>query len=203
MVVSQHHPEAAQGLWRDADAERGQVALQEGGDVILAPLPTGAVIGRQKRRREAAPLPQWMQRFGTGFAELQRCQLEMADPPGQGFGGLADQVARGTAEDEEARRIPGTVDKHAQEREQLRGTLDLVDDDQPAQPLQGQLGLGQGREVGRVFQVKAGDRGVGQAVGVHACQRGLAALPRAEQRDHRHNREAGRDLRQVSVTFHA
>jgi len=126
----------------------------------------------------------------------------MADPPGQGLRGLADQVARGAAEDEEARRIPGAVDEHAQEREQLRGTLDLVDDDQPAQPLQGQLGLGQGREVGRVFQVEAGDRGVGQAVGVHACQRGLAALPRAEQRDHRRNREAGLDLRQVSVAFH-
>ena len=49
--------------------------------------------------------------------ELERRQFDVADPSGQRFGRLADQVARGTAQDEETRRIPGAVNENPQHRE--------------------------------------------------------------------------------------
>ena len=172
-------------------------------DVILAPLLASTFTGCQKRGRKAAPRPQPVHGRGAGLVELEGRELDVPDAPGQGFRRLADPIARGAAENQEPGRILRPIDEYAQHREELRRALDLVDDHQPAQILQGQLGLGQGRQIGWVFKVEAGRRGVRQAAGIHLCQCRLAALARAEQRDDGLDLEAGRDLRPISISFHA
>jgi hypothetical protein len=66
---------------------------------------------------------------------------------------LAQQFRRGAAQDEKARRFVRPVHENPQNREQVGNSLDLVDDDQSAQRLQGQHGVGQAGLILRILQV--------------------------------------------------
>ena len=76
------------------------------------------------------------------------------------------------------------VDQYAQERKQIRASLYLVDDDQAAQGSERQLSFLKAVDVLGVLQVEVVNGGLaGRRLDVGPSQRGLAALPRAEDPD--------------------
>ncbi len=110
----------------------------------------------------------------------------MADPPGQGFTRLSEQIERrGTEEQIETAAPAGAarpIDEAAQDRKQPRCAVDFVEDDEPIQAVgQVQLGLGELGAILLGFEVQVERVPLfGQRQG----QRGLARLARAEE-DHR------------------
>ncbi len=108
----------------------------------------------------------------------------VVDAPGQRLGTLAQQLGRGAAQDKEARRGARPVGQYAQHREEFRPALDLVQDHHPAQFAQRELGVGQLAQILGVLEVEAGYPAAARAR-QRAGERGLADLPRAEDRHHR------------------
>ncbi len=72
------------------------------------------------------------------------------------------------------------VDKHAQYLEQIGFPLDLIDDDEPAQIHQRELRVCEPGLIDRIFQIK---KVGGASASDLPCQRRLAALARADQRN--------------------
>src|SRR6185436_9897524 len=135
MVVRQHGPEAPQSAGRNRYAELGQIALQEGLDEALPPFGAGPLGPGEIAARKAAAQPEPREVWDTDFRERKAAEWVVEDPPGQGFGRLAEQLRRGATQDQELRR-PWAVDQDAQSREELRTELDLVEDDASPQVLE-------------------------------------------------------------------
>jgi hypothetical protein len=173
VVVAEHGPEAAQRRGGDPDAELRDVAFQEGGDVLLPPLEARLVAPRGEGRRQSAAQPQALHGRTAHVAQAKTVEVEEGDPPGEAFAPLADQIPGGAAEDEESASRPG-VHQEAQEREQLRLALDLVDDHGAAEPFEGKLRLLEPGQVAGVLEVEPVFRR--QALG----QSGLAGLALAQ-----------------------
>jgi len=89
----------------------------------------------------------------------------------------------------------GAVDQHAQEREEIRQMLDLVDDDQAADPLEDEGRLRQARAISRVVEIEPLCRRIGCDL---ARQRGLADLASAEQGHHGELAHQGSDPGRVT-----
>jgi hypothetical protein len=89
------------------------------------------------------------------------------DAASQTLGALAEQLARGAAEHEEARGCAGPVSEDPERAEQLGGMLDLVDDDESSQVPQGEERLLEASEVLRLLEVEEG-RGCERALGERA-----------------------------------
>ena len=85
--------------------------------------------------------------------------------------------------DEKPCREGPSIGEHAQDREEVRHALDLVDHDHPAEPLQRCQWLLKALQVTRIFQVEslASRRGRERL----SSKRRLARLSGAEQRHHR------------------
>jgi len=64
------------------------------------------------------------------FCAVESAQVHKTHPAGQRFGHALDQVERGAAQNEKAGRRVLAIRQHAQQREQLRPALNLVDDHQ-------------------------------------------------------------------------
>ena len=158
------------------------VPFQEGGHVSLSP-DHAVVVGRREiRRGKAAPQPQAREVLGLECGE--RRQFQVRDPARQRLGGLADQLAGRTAEDQVPLVQGFPIDQHPQQREQLGTALDLVDDDQTFQRFQGELRVRQPVEVPGVFQIEVMHLPFGKRGDVVTRQRRLATLARAEYPDH-------------------
>jgi hypothetical protein len=76
--------------------------------------------------------------------------------------------------------LPGAIDQYAQDLEELWDTLDLIDDHQTFEPLEGEFWVGEGGEVGGILQVEPGGWCRWVALGVHPGEGGLAALAGAQ-----------------------
>jgi hypothetical protein len=119
----------------------------------------------------------------TDFIQREATQLVIDDPAGQGFGGLLKETGRGTAEDQKTGRRPSPVCQHSQRLEKSREPLDLVDDDEPLQIPQGQMGILQSGQVLSLLQieVRAGTLAFSGKFTGQGC---LSYLPRTDNPDH-------------------
>jgi hypothetical protein len=106
--------------------------------------------------------------------------LDEPDSPGEALGDSPNQMRRGAPEYEEPRWRSRPVCQDPQQLEKLRLALDFIDDHQPSESFQRQLGSRQPSEVDRVLEV--------EILGGSSCyvpgHCGFPDLPRAHQRDH-------------------
>jgi len=100
------------------------------------------------------PAPQCVHRFGAELGDAEAAYFDSLHPPGQGLTALPHQFARSATKYEESGRAAPTVGKYAQDGEEVRAALDLVDDDQPLQRFQCRPGFVQARQTHRVLQVE-------------------------------------------------
>jgi len=117
--------------------------------------------------------------IGRGHQDIQATQLDIGDASGQAFRGLPQQLQGCRAEHQKLSVLAaGTavlVDQATQDSEQVRGALDLVQDDKLV-GMQGQKRkrISQLDQVLRAFQVQI--KG-GTALGQNVRQGRLADLP--------------------------
>jgi len=136
-----------QGDRGHANAKLGQVPFQEGTDEILPPrLAFGSGAG-QKRRREPASYPKPFERLGAHFVQRQAAQVMVMDATGQRLGRLSQEIGRGTAQHQKARRQGPAVRQHAQHRKKIRAALDFIQHDKAAQRFESQQGVVKARQV--------------------------------------------------------
>ena len=121
VVVGHHRPEAAQGLGRGADSELGEVAFQEGLEERAAPFEALRLAGGEKRPRKSAAQPEAIQRGRPDLVESEAVEPVVADPAGERFGALAQEVWRCAAQDEELRVGIRPVDQDPKEGEAQDG----------------------------------------------------------------------------------
>ena len=138
VVMGQHGPETPQGGCRDADAQL-RIPFQKGGDVIFPPQHAQIVVGSQKRLREAATQPQSGLVRRTNVGDGKSSELVEADPSGQRLAAGHDQVT-GCIAQNQVSLLGVAVDQDPQQGEQVRTTLNFIDDDETVQTLQEQLG---------------------------------------------------------------
>ena len=111
-------------------------------------------------------------------------QVTGVDAPGEGLRALPNQVARGTAEDEKAGWGGVAVDQDPQDGKEVGPSLDLVDDDEAVERIEGQPGCGQALDVGGIFEVEVVQAlvaGEGPAARDLTGERRLARLARPQQ----------------------
>lgn len=104
----------------------------------------------------------------------------MRDAPSEGFRRLLNQIARRAAKNEKSGRIVFAINQNANDLEQTRRTLNLVNYHQAFQLLQREHGLLQPSEMGWVLQIEFGNIS-GRRLGEYASQGRLAALARSQQ----------------------
>src|SRR3546814_10499895 len=84
--------------------------------------------------RSSAAQPECVETLATGLAGVQRGDLQITDAPGERLARLFEQVDRSRTEHQKAAGAtpapPSGVDQPAQGLEELRGALNLVEDDQ-------------------------------------------------------------------------
>lgn len=91
------------------------------------------------------------------LVEGQGREVVVGDPAGEALRGLAQEI-RCCAAEHQVAAIRMAVDHDAQDGEQVGTALDLVEDDQPGQRFESQLGFGEPGEVTGEFQVEPVDR---------------------------------------------
>ena len=185
VVVRQHPPEAAQRLGRDLRAQPRDVPLQEGARERLHPSRPGRGRAREVRSWKAAAHPEPVLAPRPGLGEREAAHVHEEDAPRQRLGHAPDQIPGGAAQQQEDRVPVPVVTDRAQDLEQPRHPLHLVDDHQALAPAEQPLGgLGQRRPGRGHLQVE--DRGRPRPRGRHLPGQGrLAHLPGAQQGDHR------------------
>ena len=154
----------------------------------------------QIRTGKTAPAPQLEMIWAPDFIQRETPKAVVGNTSGQGLGGLPQKVRGSTPEDEEATRPLRAVRQDAQDREQIRVALNLVNDDQPLQTLENQHGFGQTGQVFGILQVVEVGRPP-QAFRKHSGQRSLADLSCADDPDHRESAEQPEQDRQLSFPF--
>lgn len=94
--MRQHGPEAAQLLGGQTHAELGNIPLEEGANVSLAPARAGQIAGGQIAAGIAATQPEALLVFrrGADFVEAEGREFVVFDASGQRLGTLASQVGR-------------------------------------------------------------------------------------------------------------
>ena len=102
------------------------------------------------------------------------------DAPGEGFGGLTEQVGGCASQHQESGRRPGSVSEYAKQREHFGKSLDLVQDHESPQRPQLESGIGQPGEVGRILEVEPCRRTAARRHQLPG-QSGLSHLPGAEK----------------------
>ena len=147
----------------------------------------------RSHRREASP----------ASTAVNGGKLQVRDPAGERFGRLADQLAGRAAENQVLLAPAVSIDQNPQQWKKLGAALDLVNDDQTLERLQGELGIRQPVEMIRIFEIEVVYLPFRQRGDVVTRQRGLATLAGAENPDHRVAPEQRRHARQEagSVQF--
>lgn len=209
--VGQHAPQAMQRGGRDIEAELGDVALEECSGEALPPCSAARLAGSEEAGGKASAEPETGKHARLVHGNLARQkgrQLQVGDSAGQRLGSLPEEVARGGAQKQELAMAPLFVDQAAEQRKDLRNSLDLVEAEKRGctrRSLQAEeeLGLAQLAEVRRPLQVQVDNART--AANRLTNESGLAALARPQDRDHREIRQASRDLpldRAGDVTLH-
>ena len=134
--------------------------------------------GKPPRSQRSSPAP------APTSSSARPVKLVVDDPPREGLRGLAEQVGRSAAEDQVPSLRLRAIDEDAEDREEVRTPLDLVDDHQALQMAEGELGLIKACEVVRVLQVVASGETLATVYDLPR-ERSLAHLPSAEKRDYR------------------
>ena len=129
--VGEHRPEAAERLGRHPGAESRNVALQERARERLHPQGAGLVRLGQVGQRESAAHPEPVLVLGSHLVEREAAHVDERDAPGQGLGHAPDQVPGGAAQKQEDGLPLRVVADRAENLEELRDALHLVDHDQP------------------------------------------------------------------------
>ena len=178
--VGKHGPEAAQRGRRHGASEAGQVAFEKSADEVVAPAAAGGPGTGDVRPRKAAPQPEPLE-VGN-LVQVEAAELMERHPPGERFGGLAQQFRRRAAEHEETGRRARAVGQHPQHGEHVGQALDFIEDDEAPQRAQFQAGVGQPGEVLGILEVEPGGRAAARGDELTGEGR-LPDLPGAEQRD--------------------
>src|SRR3989304_9860721 len=119
----------------------------------------------------------------------------IVQPAGEGLGGLAEQVGGGAAQYQETCTQRATVGQDPQDREQVRATLNLVDDHRPAKGRKRSHRLRQAGQATRVLEIEVSlRRGLDDLPG----QGRLARLARPDQGHDGGAAEGGPDLGQAT-----
>ena len=185
VVMAQHGPEAAKRPGGDCDPQLGDVPFQKGRHVLVPPEQALIVRRRQEGSGQSPAPPQGLDGPGIDIAEAEPAQLNIGDPPGQGFRTLANQIPRGASQDDEPATF-SLIHQIAHERKKIGQPLDLVDDDESRQILQCELRLFQPGKILGIFQIEIG---IG---GERSSQRRFSALPGAKnRRDGKYGHELG------------
>lgn len=128
--VGDHRPEAPQRDRRHARPQLGNVPLQVGAKEVLPPQAARAPVRGEKGSWEAASDPQAHRVCRPDFADVQRRELHMSDPPRQALSGLTKQLHRRRAQDQELARglaLPDPLVDDSPERwEDLGKAVDFV-----------------------------------------------------------------------------
>lgn len=103
-------------------------------------------------------------------------------PAGQGLGRAANEIGRRASEQQKASWRLRSVGQDAEQLEQLRQALDLVQHDEPSQGTKLEAGFGEPSLVGWVFEVEPRDRTIARRRQLSSQSR-LADLSRAQQND--------------------
>ena len=175
--VRDHHPEPPERLGRDANAQLGEIALQEGADEVVEPVGCVLVVGGEEGAREAAPQPEVAPTRRPDFFQVEAGERDQPDPAGQRLGHAAYERRRRAPGQEEPRAVVRPVRQDAQDFEQTRQALDLVHDDEAAQGAERLFRGGETVAVARPLQVEVSLGALG--LGDFGGDRRLPALPRA------------------------
>ena len=156
------------------------------------------------RRLSKSPRSQRRRGVLTDLARVERAELQIADASRERLARLPEQIDRRRAQDEEAARpvsaAAAFVDEPAEAPEELRGALDLVEDDQLVRVLrQVELRLGELCAVGFGLQIEIDRR---PCSGDFMRQRGLARLTRPQQRHRRNFGQGGHERREKPARDH-
>ena len=137
--------------------------------------------------------------LGAGFTEAEGRKLVVGDASRERFRRLPEQFRSGAAQNEKVRGVVGPVHEDSQQAKEPFLALDLVDDHEPPERFERELGIGKRRLVRRVFEVEEGDRPP-LAADQGAGERRLSDLPRADETDNRKHPQQVPDGRFVSDT---
>ena len=133
---------------------------------------------------------------GTRFVEREPVHFQILDAPGERLGRLPQEVARRAAQDQKARPERATIGQHPEGREQLRSSLDFVENHQADGLGERQHGVVQSGDVARVLEIEERDPWALARDG--PGQRALPALAGAEQGHHRAAAQAGAYFRDAA-----
>jgi hypothetical protein len=137
--------------------------------------------------------------IGADVVHAKPVELVIRDSAGERFRCLFQEMRGGAAKDEKARWAAWPVSKDAQQREQVRASLDLVDDDQPSEVGQCRRRVVQAMKVGGKLEIEKRDAAT-RSCRELASQRRLAYLTWPNDGDHRLAPELSLNLAQVSGT---
>ena len=187
--MGEHRPQPGHGARRGARREPGDVPSHHRPQEVVPDLPAAGVVLRPVTLGESAaqPEPPPRRRIVLDFQRVERAEFHLGDPPGEALPGAGQEVERRRAEQQE---LPGAhaappppVDHAAQDAQDLRRPVDLVEDDQPVfVGFEEQGGVAQFRQVRRVFEIEVEPA---LRLGDGERQGGLPDLPGAEEEDGR------------------
>ncbi len=176
MVMRGHYPESAELPSGQANAQVRNVALQKSFDERIPPCAAIRFARRQKRFRESSPPPQPLRIFPSHFFQREARQLVEPDTARQRFGTLPQQIPRCGAQNQEAGRKRFSIRQYSQQREQLRGSLDFIDNHQAHEAGQRLSRLGKRCGAIGIFQIEPMGFPL-PGFPQHSRQGRLAALP--------------------------
>jgi hypothetical protein len=171
----------------------GQIPLEKGPDELVPPLEAFCVVGGEEGPREAPSKPKTFESIGSDLFRREPMELEIGDSAGEGFRALPAQLRRRAPEDEEASGAGRPVGQDAEHREEVRQSLDLVDDDQPLEIPQREHRVGEPGQVFGVLQIESCDPALAP-IGDLRGQRRLADLTGADDSDDRKPLEEAFDV---------
>ena len=176
VTMGYHGPESTELCGRDSDSELGDIPLQIGRDEGVSPSQAVVVACSQEAIREAAPYPEPLYGFRTGFGDTERAQLVGNNSPGQTFRSMFCKRGRSGTEDEETTRDTMAIYQRAKKREEFRLPLDFVDNDERIlQAVEVEFRILQLKRIGWEFQIKI-DGGTREDAGNLLGKGGLARL---------------------------
>ena len=152
--VREHRPEPAKGRRWDGAAEVRKIPREKRLDEAVPPSAAGGIRTCQVRPRKGAAQPKSLR--VADFRQVETVENVKGDAPGERLGSLPQQFGRGAPEHKEASRRPRTIGQNAQQLEDARQPMDLVQDHQATQGAELESGIFQPGEVDRVFQIEPG-----------------------------------------------
>src|SRR5262249_10148071 len=149
----------------------------------------------QKGARKAPPDPKALMLVRADLRQVEPVDIDVTDTTGQALRDPAHKTRICAAQDEKLGRRSRTVGPYPQDLEQLRYSLNLVDDDQVSERLQRDHRDVQSGQIDRVLEIE--ERSCPPA-GKRTRQCGLARLTRAQDGHYRRARQRFPNTSEVS-----